>query len=373
MGTYSTGMKQRVKLAQALVHDPVLAFLDEPTAGPRSARPARDARADPPGRPRVRDQHRHLDAPDGRRRAGVRLGRRARRRPAAAHRRGVRASRRRPRRSRSSSSRAPRRSRTVSRARGLEPLLDGSRLTLDGVSASDYDVLRDAIVESGALLYRLAPGAALARRRLRDRAGRDAAKDERGVTSGPAEIFDLGYQGYEGERTSRVVATARDLARRGPDLARARARRRGEVRVLAAASAWRSCRWSSLVVDLGVRRAGASDSDDFELPVVRRVLRVGDRAARALRGGRRAAPALPRPPRRRARALRGAADHPARLRRLALGGVPHRRRSRAAWLPEAVLFAWNVLDALEHRVVARATTGTSCRGSSLPGRSSPSC
>lgn len=33
MGGYSTGMKQRVKLAQALVHDPQLIFLDEPTNG----------------------------------------------------------------------------------------------------------------------------------------------------------------------------------------------------------------------------------------------------------------------------------------------------------------------------------------------------
>jgi len=33
MGGYSTGMKQRAKLAQALVHDPKLVLLDEPTNG----------------------------------------------------------------------------------------------------------------------------------------------------------------------------------------------------------------------------------------------------------------------------------------------------------------------------------------------------
>jgi ABC-2 type transport system ATP-binding protein len=33
IGEYSTGMRQRIKLAQAIVHDPPLCFLDEPTSG----------------------------------------------------------------------------------------------------------------------------------------------------------------------------------------------------------------------------------------------------------------------------------------------------------------------------------------------------
>jgi ABC-2 type transport system ATP-binding protein len=156
MGTYSTGMKQRVKLAQALVHDPVLAFLDEPTAG-----------LDPLGRRDMLELIRRVG-----REFGISI-------VISTHLMGdvertcdavvvlgagkvLRAGQ---------IAGLTEETETVLvdlvegagalaealAARGLKPQLAGNRLTLERVTGEDYDVLRDAVVESGALLYRLAP------------------------------------------------------------------------------------------------------------------------------------------------------------------------------------------------------------------------
>ena len=134
---------------------------------PRPARPARDARSHPAGRRRVRDQHRHLDAPDGRRRARMRLRRRARRWPTPPDGAGVGLHRgdgdaRGGARSRESR-RSPKGCGGAASSRGSTKPPDSG-----GRGGRSYDTLRDVIVESNAPLPARS-GAPFARRRLRAR------------------------------------------------------------------------------------------------------------------------------------------------------------------------------------------------------------
>jgi ABC-2 type transport system ATP-binding protein len=173
IGTYSTGMKQRVKLAQALVHDPLLAFLDEPTAG-----------LDPIGRREMLELIRrvghdfgisivvstHLMGDVERACDSVvvlEAGRLLRTGAVSGLTEETEAL------EIELVEGAPALLEALA-ARGLTARLDGRRLTLEQVTGEDYDIVRDALVSSEALLYRLAP----ARLALADVFSAQASDDE---------------------------------------------------------------------------------------------------------------------------------------------------------------------------------------------------
>ena len=156
VGTYSTGMKQRVKLAQALVHDPTVVLLDEPTAG-----------LDPIGREEMLELIRRIGGQFG---ISVLLssqlmgdvertcervivldgGSVLRSGPVAGFLEDTETLI-------IEVSEGEHALAAALAARGLTTTVEGRRLTLENASGEDYDTVRDAVVESGALLYRLAP------------------------------------------------------------------------------------------------------------------------------------------------------------------------------------------------------------------------
>ncbi len=156
LGDYSTGMKQRVKLAQALVHDPSLILLDEPTAG-----------LDPMGRQQMLDLVEHIGHEFG---ISVVLSSHLMHDVERTCDRvivldGGRVSRE------GSVAGFTEETTTLAiqvteqsdafieelRRRNLAPRTEGESIVVENITDADYDTIRDAIVTSGALLYSMAP------------------------------------------------------------------------------------------------------------------------------------------------------------------------------------------------------------------------
>ena len=156
LGEYSTGMKQWVKLAQALVHDPVLVLLDEPTAG-----------LDPGGREEMLDLIKRTAREFG---ISIMLsthlmGDVERIADAVVVLESGAVSRQ------DSVAQLTGDTETLVieiaegleqfvaalRAKGVEPIENGRTLVVEGAGDADYDLIRDAVVESSARLRRLSP------------------------------------------------------------------------------------------------------------------------------------------------------------------------------------------------------------------------
>lgn len=156
LGEYSTGMKQRVKLAQALVHDPALVLLDEPTAG-----------LDPGGREEMLDLIKRTAREFG---ISIMLsthlmGDVERIADAVVVLESGAVSRQ------DSVAQLTGDTETLVieiaegheefaaalRAKGVEPMENGRTLVVEGAGDAEYDLIRDAVVESSARLRRLSP------------------------------------------------------------------------------------------------------------------------------------------------------------------------------------------------------------------------
>ncbi len=156
LGGYSTGMMQRVKLAQALVHDPVLVLLDEPTAGLDPA--GRDEMLDLIKRTRrafnisimlsthlLGDVERVADAVVVLESGAVSRQGSVAQFTAETESLLVEIADRRDEFT------------AALRAKGVVPIERGHMLVVEGAGDAEYDLIRDAVVESSARLRRLTP------------------------------------------------------------------------------------------------------------------------------------------------------------------------------------------------------------------------